>query len=288
VNEPVYTDDVTVAGDGTSKHPLSVISGGLGFVPSQSGSNTFTADPTHSQWILESNLNDFQSILEIISSAGVATGALHQIAVNTDGQVNYTTYQTGEGFPNNVSSQLRLDQDGTFGLGGGAGGGIGNDGNTGETCIPAPLVGVPSATGTFRVNESGVVSRYLGQGSSGNGIPVFLSTASATGLTGSISNFTVFTTNASGYASQGLYHLRGYLNVTGAGAGATVVVTASYTDDSGANSQSTASLAFAADGANVGYSFIFKSSASAAIKVSITISGGNPTYSSSLNLVPLS
>ena len=184
-----------------------------------------------------------------------------------------------------VRSFLDLDTNGAVSLYGVSGGGIGTDALLGDTCIPATLTN-PCSPNALRIGASGIVTQYRGQTLSGNGLSAILFFAD-TPLTGSFGPYTIFTTNASGYASSGMYRLTGYLVETTAAPGATMQFSMQYTDETGPQSQGfSAPVPFAAVGAKIPFEIVFSAAAGTPIGFTNTTTN-SPTYGFHLRLEAL-
>lgn len=214
-------------------------------------------------------------------NAAAPSNSIVQFLLNTDDQFEIQTYNKG-----NPTSLLDLDTDGSAVLYGSGGGGVGVEAASGDTCFPSTQT-APCANLAMRVGANGIVRQYLGQATAGHGISTILYSGDAT-LTGGFGPFTVFTTNASGYGSNGMYRLSGYMTVTGASAGSTVVFTTGYSDEVGQQYQNTGlPVPFQAAGDNLPLSFIFYSQAGKPITIITSVLGGAPTYTVHLRLESL-
>jgi hypothetical protein len=216
-----------------------------------------------------------------LTNSAAPSNSVVEFTVNTDDQFVLQTYS--EGSP---ASFLDVDTDGSASLYGSGGGGVGVEGATGDTCLPSTQVG-PCSTTSLRVNSGGTVTRYLGQSTAGHGISTILYSADAS-LTGSFGPYTIFTTNASGYASSGMYRLTGYMTVIGSWTGSTMQFVADYTDEGGMQAQTTgAPVSFQGVGDKLPLSFVFFSQAGKPIVISAITAAGNPSYAIHLRLEAL-
>lgn len=267
--------------------PVGGQTGGMGSYPPPGGTNgTFlTYDASHRTYHLTRTDGIFGSVLRFENSAEPGypnTNDFSTDDVNVDGQRNLCTYHWN-GSSYIVSSCLDLDQDGHFSLGGGSLGGIANDPATGETCIPtdANLPGGCNVPTALRINSSGQVSQYLGLTvSNGDGITTNPAHAGNTSLTGNVSNFVAWTTSASGYGAQQMYEVVWVGVVVSPSPGATAFARWDFTDDSGPNSCFGPSSPFGVVGNRIELTCHFFSVPNSQIKLSVVITGGNPTYSS--------
>lgn len=237
-------------------------------------------DPKN-EWVLfTDHTGTWHAPLAMTNSAAPSNSVV-EFTLNTDDQFVIQTYAN-----DNPKSALDVDVDGSASLYGSAGGGVGVEAATGDTCIPSIRVSPCGAT-SLRVGTNGVVKQYLGQATAGNGIPTILYYADAT-LTGSFGPYTIFTTNATGYASSGMYRLTGYMTVTGAATGSTMQFLTGYTDESGVQAQNTGlPVPFQGVGDKLPFSFVFYAQAGTPITISTVTASGNPTYTIHLRLEAL-
>lgn len=191
-----------------------------------------------------------------------------EMVENTDGQFEIATLANGQ-----LQSLLNLDTDGHVDLYGANGGGISTD-HSGNTCLASAngsCWNMVIANNGPLINYEGVATR------GGNGLPIILFGGQSP-ETGNFGPYTLYTTPASGYTANGLFHMSGYIVATAAAPGATLQVRINYTDASGANSQDTGlPIPFGVVGAKLPYSFILQSAPSSSITISI-ITTNNPTY----------
>jgi len=233
------------------------------------------------QWVLFTDKTGTWHAPLALTNSAAPSDSVVEFTVNTDDQFLVQVYSNG-----NPESFLDLDTDGSASLYGSSGGGIGVDSATGDTCLPSTKV-APCSANALRINADGVVDQYIGQATAGNGISTILYSADAT-LTGSFGPYTLFTTNASGYASSGMYRLTGYMTVTSSSSGATMQFVADYTDESGVQSQSTGlPVSFQGVGDKLPFSFVFYCESGKPITISTSVAGGNPTYTIHLRLEAL-
>ena len=242
---------------------------------------------TRNQWILFTDQTNTWHAPLAMRNASAPSNTVTEFTVNTDGQFEIQQFQLGT-----VSALLNLDTDGHVILAGSQGGGIATDVVTGETCIPATMSGSPCAPQATRWSNGdanhpqGMLSAYRGQALAGNGQSAILYNADST-LTGSFGPYTIFTTNASGYASSGMYRLSGYLTATSTQAGGSMQFLAGYTDEVRGQMQTNGfPIPFNAPGANLPFSFVFFSEAGKPITIS-TVTTGGPTYTIHLRLEAL-
>jgi hypothetical protein len=185
------------------------------------------------------------------------------------------------------SSQLTLDGDYHFALGSSSGGGIGSDTSAGDTCIPVNILanGTCNVPSSLHINSQGAVSQYLGLplDPGGNGASTIARAVNGS-ATGTVSNWPVWTTPASGYGASDFYELSWLGVVTSAAPGASAVATWNFTDESGPNSCSSANTAFGFAGNHLELTCRFHSVANTPINLSVTTHGGTPTYASHLRV----
>jgi hypothetical protein len=256
-----------------------------GFPAPNDGGTHLTYDSAHRTYHLTRTDGTFGSVLRFENSAAPGypnTNDFSTEDINVDGQTNLCTYHWF-GTKYIVSSCLNLDQDGHFSLGGGNLGGIANDPGTGETCIPTNvnLIGNCNVPTALKIGSGGQVTSYLGLTvSNGNGISTNPAHAGNTALTGNVSDYVAWITPASGYGAQQMYEIVWVGVVVSASPGATAFATWNFTDDSGRNSCSSPSLPFGALGDRIELTCHFFSVPNSQIRLSVTIRGGSPTYSS--------
>jgi hypothetical protein len=114
-------------------------------------------------------------------------------------------------------------------------------------------------------------------------MPTILFTADST-LTGNFGPYTIFTTNASGYASSGMYRLSGYITATNTQLGGSMQFATGYTDEVASQTQvSGQPIPLGIVGANLPFSLVLYSQAGKPITIS-TITTGVPTYTIHLRL----
>ncbi len=248
--------------------------------------NIMTYDQRN-QWILFTDQTGTWHAPMAMRNAAAPSGSVTEFTVNTDGQFEVQQFNNGV-----VSALLNLDTDGHVVLAGTQGGGIATDVTTGETCIPATMTGLPCGPQATRWSNGdanhaqGVLSAYRGQPLAGNGQPTILYYADSQ-LTGSFGPYTIFTTNASGYASSGMYRLSGYLTATSTQPGGSMQFILGYTDEVRGQIQMNGfPIPFAAPGANLPFSFVFFSQPEKPITIS-TVTTGGPTYTIHLRLEAL-
>ena len=234
----------------------------------------------NNQWVLFTDqTGTWHAPLAIHNSAAPAN-SVTEFTVNTDNQFEIQNFNQG-----NLASYLDLDTDGSAALYAVGGGGIGMDAITGDTCLPAVQT-APCGANSLHIATNGIVNRYRGQATAGNGISAILYYADAT-LSGNFGPYTIFTTNASGYGASGMYRLSGYLTATSTQAGGSLQFVAGYTDEVMVQTQTNGPPApFNAAGANLPFSLVFYSEAGKPITIS-TVTTGNPTYTIHLRLEAL-
>jgi hypothetical protein len=232
------------------------------------------------QWVLFTDqTNSWHAPLAIHNSAA-PSNSVTEFTVNTDNQFEIQSFSEGT-----LASYLDLDTDGSAALYGTGGGGIGMEANSGDTCLPS-IQTAPCGPNSLRISTNGTINHYRGQATAGNGISTILYFADAT-LSGSFGPYTIFTTNASGYAGSGMYRLSGYITATNTQLGSTLQFVAGYTDEVMAQTQTTGTpTLIGVPGANVPFSFVFFSQAGKPITIS-TVTNGGPTYTIHLRLEAL-
>ncbi len=215
-----------------------------------------------------------------IHNASAPTNSVTEFAVNTDDQFTIQTYSLGR-----LAAILDLDSNGAAALYGVGGGGIGADADTGDTCIPA-IQTAPCGPNSLRIGASGIMTQYRGQALDGDGISTILYWAD-TPLTGSFGPYKIFTTNASGYASSGMYRLTGYIVETTGAPGSTMNFAVQYTDETGAQTQDTGNpIPFAIVGSKLPFQFIFHSELGKTVSYTVSTSS-SATYGFHLRLEAL-
>jgi hypothetical protein len=220
-------------------------------IPTTSGGDTahtsLNYSNSQSAFFLVQNDGAFDPVLYIVNSATpgylAGTGDYHEVSVNVDGQVDYTTHHwNGSAFQ--ISSLLDLDQDSHFGLASFSGGGIADDPITGDTCIPASVTPISCKALAEHISSAGIMNQYLGVATVGighAGVEVFRSIASrSTNLSFTIpplaggANTTAAACPSSGAncpGSLGLYDVVTLFTVSVAGTASTLLAQISYTDD---------------------------------------------------------
>jgi hypothetical protein len=238
--------------------------------------NIITYD-ANNQWVtFTDHTGTWHAPLAIHNSAA-PNNSITEFVVNTDDQFEIQTFNQGQ-----LAGFLELDTNGTAALYGGQGGGIGTDSVNGDTCIPTTLT-APCAATSLRIGTNGLVKQYLGQNTAGWGMPTILFTADST-LTGNFGPYTIFTTNASGYASSGMYRLSGYITATNTQLGGSMQFATGYTDEVASQTQvSGQPIPLGIVGANLPFSLVLYSQAGKPITIS-TITTGGPTYTIHLRL----
>lgn len=206
-----------------------------------------------------------------LNPTAVAYNTYTAAYLNTDGEFHWDTYISGA-----LSSSLVLDVDGHVSLYGSSGGGIATDYITGETCIPPGTNGRPASFCTRFSSTTGGMTQYQGQTLYGGGAHVTVAIG-ASSLSSAITNFTMFTTNASGYCSAGVYRVEVTVQGTAASAGATVAVSVGYTSSAGAATQSSPAQSVATTGSAFTAIFLVDANASSAITISTTVAN-SPSY----------
>jgi len=214
-----------------------------------------------------------------IHNAAAPANSVVEFTVNTDDQFMIQTYNQSR-----PASSLDLDTDGSASLYGSGGGGVGVEAASGDTCIPAVQTN-PCGPVALRIGANGIVNHYRGQATAGNGISTIQYYADAS-LTGNFGPYTIFTTNASGYASSGLYRLSGYMTATSAQSGGSMQLVLGYADETGIQTQYAGQPNFGAVGANLPFSLVFYSQAGQPITIA-TVTTGGPTYTIHLRLEAL-
>jgi len=236
-------------------------------------------DPRYNWVVFTDQTGQWHAPLAIHNSAA-PSNSVTEFTVNTDNQFVIQTFNEGT-----LASLLDLDTDGSAALYGAGGGGVGVEAATGDTCFPA-IVSAPCAPVATRIGANGILNHYRGQATAGNGISTIQYYADAT-LTDSFGPYTIFTTNASGYGSSGMYRLSGYITATSTQPGGSMQFQLGYTDEVAAQTQSTGAPApFNSNGANLPFSFVFYSVAGKPITIT-TVATGSPTYTIHLRLEAL-
>lgn len=173
-------------------------------------------------------------------------------------------------------------------------GGVAVDYSNGDTCIVYVNHDgtLPSDAGTCGdkatrySNVRGLATQYAGLPSRGssNGFP-FIVNSIDTNLTGSVDNYTLYTTAASGYGGPGLYRLEAYIVATSAVAGATLQFTVSYNDGQANQTLTNGPLVwFDAQGDFLSFSQPFYVAANTPIVVS-ALATNSPTYHAVIRLI---
>lgn len=257
--------------------------------PPSDGQTYLTYDAPHRTYHLTRTDGTFGNVLILDNSAEPGYPTTHDFSadsVNADGQHSIVTYHWNNSTQSYlVSSALDLDQDGHFSLGAGSGGGIATDPGTGDTCVPynANTNGSCNVSTSMHINQSGMVSQYLGLPTAGRGISTIANVVNGS-ATGSVSNYLVWTTPSSGYGATEFYEVSWVGVVTAPAIGATAVATWSFTDQSGPNSCSSPLVPFNGVGHRLELTCHFYSAANSPIKISVTING-SPTYASNLRVI---
>jgi hypothetical protein len=224
-----------------------------------------------------------------------------QIESDVDGTLYFIGHCGGDTAPGLERFFFRLDSSGSLALVGSTygtmAGGIGTDLN-GNTCLLyvnndgsfAPNQGCGNVATVF-APSTGLATQYAGLPSSGvptgmpsNGFPFILRSID-TNLIGSVSNYTLYTTTASGYGGPGLYRLEAYIVSTASAAGATLAFTVSFNDGQANQTLMSGTPAyFDTPGAFLTFSEPFYVAANTAITAS-TITTNSPTYHIVLRLI---
>jgi hypothetical protein len=242
-----------------------VLAGIFALISSAQGQSGFlgglmTYDPSN-KWVLVTDHTNTWHAPMAFHNAAAPNTSITEFVVNTDDQFEIQTFNQSR-----LAALLDLDTNGGAALYGAAGGGIGVEGTTGDTCIPTSPT-VACAPTALRVGANGILTQYRGQQLDGNGLSTILFHADST-LSGTFGPYTIFTTNASGYASSGMYRLSGYLTALNTVPASTMQFIAGYTDETGAQIQSTgAAVPFDVTGRNVSFSFFFHAEAGTPITI---------------------
>lgn len=259
------------------------------WAPPNDGQTHLTYDVQHRTYHLTRTDNTFGNVLIFDNSAEPGYPNTHDFSadsVNADGQHSIVTYHWSNSTQSYiVSSALDLDQDGHLSLGAGSGGGIATDPGTGDTCVPynANANGSCNVSTSLHINQSGMVSQYLGLATAGRGISPIVSVVDGS-ATGTVNNYPVWTTPSSGYGATEFYEVSWVGVVTGPSLGTTAVATWTFTDPSGPNSCSSPLTPFGSVGNRLELTCHFYSVANTPIKVSVTTTG-SPTYASNLRVI---
>ncbi len=229
---------------------LAVIFGVISTAEGQGGQfgGIMTYDPAN-KWVLFTDHTGTWHAPMAFHNAAAPSTSITEMTVNTDDQFEIQTYHEDK-----IAAVLDLDTNGGAALVGATGGGIGADGITGDTCIPASL-SLGCAPVALRIAANGIVTQYRGQALDGNGMSTILFHADST-LTGAFGPYTIFTTNASGYAAGGMYRLSGYLTALNTEQGSTMQFVLGYTDETGQQIQSTQTVPFDVIGRNLSFTFV--------------------------------
>ncbi|HKM67281.1 MAG TPA: hypothetical protein VJX70_08960 [Candidatus Acidoferrum sp.] len=218
----------------------------------------FTAPGTWSAPVWFTNSNSYAQ----------QTHAGTEFLENTDGQFEIVTLENSY-----IKALLNLDTDGNIALYGANGGGIATDAS-GRTCLAGnngSCWNVAFAVDGPLVNYQGVATK------GGDGMPVILYGGTSPQV-GNFGPFTMYTTPASGYTSNGLFRFSGYVVATSPATGATAQVRIDYVDASGANHQDTGpAVPLGTVGAMIPFSFILQSAPSSAINISV-LTTNTPVY----------
>jgi len=239
-----------------------------------------TYDPQN-EWILFTDKTGTWHAPLAITNSAAPSDSVVEFTVNTDDQFVIQQYAGG-----NPQSFLDLDSDGSASIYGSGGGGVGVDGASGDTCIPSTRPN-PCSTLALRVNTDGVLTQYQGQATFGNGMSTILYSADAT-LSGSFGPYTIFTTNASGYGSGGMYRISGYMTVTSSAPAATMQFMAMYSDESGPQAETSGNpVPFGGVGEKLPFSTVFYCMPGTPISISLVTLGGSPSYTFHIRLEEL-
>lgn len=261
------------------------------FPPPNNGATGFTYQASSNTYHFTRTDGTFSNVVVYDNSAEPGypdTNDFSTDSVNVDGQRDLATYhynaQQG-GYM--LSSLLDLDEDSHFLLGAGSGAGIGSDPSTGDTCIPTNIAvgnngcSVPNA---MHWTIGGTVNRYQGLPTDGNGISTIVRVINGS-ATGTVSNYSVWTTPANGYGSMDFYEISWVGVVTGAVPGAAARAVWQFTDESGPNSCFSAAAPFGSVGNRLELTCHFYSVPNAPVTISVTTFAGSPTYASHLRVL---
>lgn len=255
---------------------LSVISTAQGQGGQFGGIMTY--DPAN-KWVLFTDHTGTWHAPMAFHNAAAPNTSITEITVNTDDQFAIETFHLDQ-----LAAVMTLDTNGGAALVGSNGGGIGADGPTGDTCIPASLT-TSCTPVSLHVAANGILTKYRGQALDGNGVSTILFHADST-LTGAFGPYTVFTTNASGYASGGMYRLSGYMTALNTEQGSTMQFVLGYADETGTQVQTTPTVPFAFTGGILPFTFVFYAQPATPITITaVTTTGQN--YSVHLRLEAL-
>jgi hypothetical protein len=262
------------------------------FPAPNNGTTGFTYQSSDNTYHFTRTDGSFSNVLIFDNSAEPGYPNTHDFSadgVNVDGQRNLATfhydYNKGSYV---VSSLLILDQDGHFSLGASGGGGIASDPYTGDTCIPynALANGTCNVPSSLHITYNGRVSQYQGLALDPNSNGTSMIAKGINGSsTGTISNYAVWTTPASGYGSSEFYEISWEGVVTTPANGATAVATWNFTDESGPNSCSSPVTAFGSVGNRLELTCRFYSVPNTPIHISVTTFSASPTYASHLRVM---
>jgi hypothetical protein len=268
-------------------------SGSIGtFPPPNNGSTGFTYESSNNTYHFTRTDGTFSGMVIFENSAAPGYPNTHDFSVdgvNVDGQRNLITYHYNHNLGSyGVSSLMDLDQDGHFSLGASGGGGIASDPYSGDTCIPynALALGACNVPTSLHIDPSGRVSQYLGLSldSGANGTSTIARAINGT-VTGTVSNYPVWTVPAKGYGASDFYELSWVGVVTSPANGAAATATWNFTDESGSNSCSSPLTAFGSVGNRLELTCRFYSIPNTPVNISVTTVSGSPTYASHLRVI---
>ncbi|MGA8220499.1 MAG: hypothetical protein WB780_02515 [Candidatus Acidiferrales bacterium] len=266
-----------------------------------SSSPVVTWDNTNQQVALTpdttSGAQDFLSINPLTFQANCGQFAEPtEIESDVDGTLYFLGHCGGTSSPGIERFFFRLDNSGAIALVGSnfgtMAGGIGTDLN-GNTCLP-----YVNKDGSFAANQgcgnvatvfapdSGLATQYAGLASSGqsNGFP-FIVKAIDTIETGSVPDYFLYTTLASGIGGPGMYRLEAYMVATTSVAQATMQFTVAYNDGQAIQTLSSGPpVWFNAKGTLLNFSQPFYVTANSPIVVS-TVATSFPTYHVVIRLI---
>jgi hypothetical protein len=260
------------------------------FPPPNNGQTALTYQASSNTYHLTRTDGSFSSVLVLDNSMEPGYPNTHDYStdqVNVDGQRNMATYHynyTTSSYA--LSTLLDLDEDSHFLLGAASGAGIGSDPSTGDTCIPANVTvgnngcSLPNA---MHWTIGGTVNKYQGLPTDGNGLSVIAKVINGS-ATGTVNNYLVWTTPASGYGATDFYEASWVGVVTTASPGASAVAVWNFTDESGPNSCSSGPMQFGAVGNRMDVTCRFYSVPNTRVSVSV-VTGGTPTYASHVRVM---
>jgi hypothetical protein len=269
---------------------------------SLSSSPVVTWDGVNMQMVFTPNITSgAQDFMDWVSPVGpqycAGEPGEHQLELDIDGTYYFKGYCSGlrneEIFDNQGNITFFGSTSGTLA------GGWAVDYTNGDTCIvyinhdgtQPSNAGTCGDVATRFNNITGLVTQYAGMASASNptgpassGFPFILRSIDAN-QTGSVTNYPIYTTAASGYGGPGMYRLEAYIVEMAAAPNATMQFTVSYND--GQANQTLMSgppVLFDTQGYFVNFSQPFYVTGNASVLVS-TVTTNSPAYHAVLRLI---